>query len=345
MTSSGGPIRVAVDAMGGDYAPGEVVAGAVLAARTEGVHILLVGDPEQVGAELARHDAARLPIGQVPSEGVIEEGESPAQALRQKPRSSIIVATGAVKQGHADACVTMGSTGAAMAAAAFILGVADGVERPALGGPVVGLASRTIIIDLGANVDCRPEQLLSFAVIGDVFVRQLWGVDRPRVGMLSVGSEAGKGNRLVREASELISGAGLNFIGNVEPNDLPSGDVDVVVCDGFVGNVIMKLTEGFGTALSEHLRERFEARLPRDGLDALVREVYELSTAVETMGGGPLFGVNGVSIVGHGRSKADAIARAIGTARLAVEIGFISKVNEELSKIGSGGRDGDQEAG
>lgn len=345
MTSSGGPIRVAVDAMGGDFAPGEVVAGAVLAARTEGVQILLVGDPEQVRAELARHDAARLPIGQVPSEGVIEEGESPAQALRQKPRSSIIVATGAVKQGHADACVTMGSTGAAMAAAAFILGVAEGVERPALGGPVIGLASRTMIIDIGANVDCRPEQLLSFAVIGDVFARQLWGVDRPRVGMLSVGSESGKGNRLVRETSELISGAGLNFIGNVEPNELPSGEIDVVVCDGFVGNVIMKLTEGFGTALSERLREEFRDRLPRAGLDELVREVYALSTPAETAGGGPLFGVDGVSVVGHGRSKADAVARAIGTAKLAVETSFISKVNEELSKIGSGGRDGGQEAG
>ena len=345
MTNSGSPVRVAVDAMGGDYAPGEVVAGAVLAARTEGVHVLLAGDPGQVRAELDRHDAARLPIGQIPSEGVIEEGESPAQALRQKPRSSILVATGAVKQGHADACVTMGSTGAAMAAAAFILGVAEGVERPALGGPVIGLASRTIIIDLGANVDCRPEQLLSFAVIGDVFARQMWGVDRPRVGMLSVGSESGKGNRLVREASELISGAGLNFIGNVEPNELPGGSADVVVCDGFVGNVVMKLTEGYGTALAERLRERFGSKLPRDGLDALVREVYELSTPVETVGGGPLFGVNGVSIVGHGRSKADAIARAIGTARLAVETSFISKVNEELSKIESGGRNGDKEAG
>ena len=171
----------------------------------------------------------------------------------------------------------------------------------------------------------------------------MWGVERPRVGILSVGSESGKGNRLVRETSELISGAGLNFIGNVEPNELPGGSADVVVCDGFVGNVVMKLTEGLGTTLSERLREGFRDRLPRDGLDALVREVYELSTPVETAGGGPLFGVNGVSIVGHGRSKADAVARAIGTARLAVETGFISKVNEELSKIGSGGLD-NQEA-
>ena len=339
MASSGGPFRVAVDAMGGDFAPGETVAGAVQAAKAGGVHVLLVGDPEQVQAELAKHDTGRLPIKPVPSEGVVREGESPAQVLRQKPRSSILVATGAVKQGHADACVSMGSTGAAMAAAAIVLGMAEGVERPALGGPVLGLAPRTIIIDIGANVDCRPEQLLSFAVIGDVFARQFWGVDRPRVGMLSVGAESGKGNRQVREASELIASTELNFIGNVEANDLPHNKADVVVCDGFVGNVVMKLSEGLGSAMSDRLREGFETELPQDGLEMLAGEVYKLSTPAETAGGGPLFGVNGVSVVGHGRAKADAVEAAIGTAKFAVEANVIPKVNDELSKIRTGEND------
>ena len=319
--------------MGGDFAPGEIVAGAVQAARTGGVHVLLVGDPEQVQSELAKHDAERLPIKAVPSEGVVQEGEPPAQSLRHKPRSSILVATGAVKQGHADACVSMGSTGAAMAAAAVVLGMIDGVDRPALGGPVIGLAPRTIIIDIGANVDCPPEQLLSFGVIGDVFARQLWGVDRPRVGILSVGAESGKGNRQVREASELIAKTGLNFIGNVEAYDLPQNKVDVVVCDGFVGNVVMKLAEGLGDALSDRLRGRFENKIPGTGLEELLREVYEVSAPAETHGGGPLFGVNGVSVVGHGRARADAVERAIGTAKLTVETGFISKVNGELAKV------------
>ena len=319
--------------MGGDFAPGEIVAGTVQAARTGGVHVLLVGDPEQVQSELAKHDAERLPIQAVPSEGVVQEGEPPAQSLRRKPRSSILVATGAVKQGHADACVSMGSTGAAMAAAAVVLGMIEGVDRPAFGGPVIGLAPRTIIIDVGANLDCRPEQLLSFAVIGDVFARQLWGVDRPRVGILSVGVESGKGNRQVREASELIAKTGLNFIGNVEADDLPQNKVDVVVCDGFVGNVVMKLAEGLGRALSDHLRGRFKDKLPGTGLEELVGEVYEVSTPAETHGGGPLFGVNGVSVVGHGRARAEAVERAIGTARLAVETDFISNVNGELAKI------------
>ena len=215
-------IRVAVDAMGGDYAPTEIVAGAVQAASEGDVQVMLVGDLDKVQAELAKYDTKKLPISTIPSEGVIAEGEPPALALRQKSKASILVATGMVKQGHADACVSMGSTGAAMAAAAVVLGVIEGIERPALGGPIIGMAPRTIIIDLGTNVDCRPAQLLSFAVIGDVFARQLWGVESPRVGILSVGAEAGKGNRQVRETSELLTKSGLNFIGNVEASDLPA---------------------------------------------------------------------------------------------------------------------------
>lgn len=325
--------RVAVDAMGGDRAPAEIVAGAVEAARQGDVHILLVGDEAKVRRELAKHHTSNLPMEIVPAEGVILDGEPPALALRQKPRASIVVATGAVKLGHADACVTMGSTGAAMAAAAVMLGVIEGTERPALGGPIIGIAPRTLVIDLGSNVDCRPAQLVSFAVIGDVLARQFWGVERPRIGILSIGAEAGKGNRMVREASELFAKSGLNFIGNVEANDLPQNKVEVVVCDGFVGNIVMKLTEGLGQAMSDHLRARLKGKLPPAELDQLAREVYELNNVVETLGGGPLFGVNGVSVVGHGRANAAAVGRAIGTAKLAVESGFIAKLNEELARV------------
>ena len=334
--SDEGLTRVAVDAMGGDYAPTETVAGAVEAARHDGVAIVLVGDPEIVQSELGKHDAGKLPIKAVPSEGVVVEGEPPALALRQKPRASVIVATGLVKEGHADACVTMGSTGAAMAAAAVLLGVIEGIDRPALGGPIIGLAPRTVVLDVGTNVDCRSAQLLSFAVIGDVFARQFWGLESPRVAMLSVGAESGKGNRQVREASEIISKAGLNFVGNLEANDLFNDMAEVVVCDGFVGNVVMKLTEGLGEALSHHLRQRLEGVLSPAELDDVVREVYELNNQAETHGGGPLFGVNGVSVVGHGSARAAAVRRAIGTAKLAVESRFISKLNEELARVRSG---------
>ena len=325
--------RVAVDAMGGDYAPEEIVAGAVQAASQGDVQVMLVGDREKVEQELAKFDTEGLPLGTVSSEGFIGENEPPALALRQKPRASILVATGMVKEGHADACVTMGSTGAAMAAAAVVLGVIEGVDRPALGGPIMGLAPGTVIIDVGTNLDCRPTQLLSFAVIGDVFARQLWGVERPRVGILSVGAEAGKGNRQVRETSEILARSGLNFIGNVEANELLQNTAEVVVCDGFVGNIVMKLTEGLGQAISDHLRSRLQDKLTSEDLDEVVREVFELNNQVETRGGGPLFGVNGVSVVGHGRARATAVQRAIEMAKQVEQSGFVAKVNEELPRL------------
>ncbi len=321
--------------MGGDNAPSEVVRGAAqFAARGEG-HILLVGDPEAVGRELSEYDTSRLPIAVIPSEGVIEEDESPALALRRKPRASVLVSTGMVKQGHADACVSMGSTGAAMAAAAIVLGLAKGVERPALGGPVVGVAPHTCILDLGANVDCRPRQLLNFGAIGDVFARSFWGVENPRVALLSVGAEVGKGNRQVQETTEMFEKSGLNFIGNVEANDVPKGAAEVVVCDGFVGNIVMKLTEGLGQQMEAHLRARLSDMLPADGLDRLLQEIYAVSNVVETRGGGPLFGVNGVSVVGHGSARADAVERAIETAALTVRADFIPEMNRQLEALES----------
>ena len=333
MTEKDRMIRVAVDAMGGDHAPGEVIAGAVEAAGKGDVQLAVVGDPDVVKSELAKHDISGLPIMAVASQGTIIEGEQPAMALRQKPRASIVVATGMVKKGEADALVTMGSTGAAMAAAAVILGVIEGVDRPALGGPIIGLAPHTIVIDLGTNVDCRPAQLLSFGVTGDVFARQFWGVKRPRVALLSVGAESGKGNRQAREATELLAKSGLNFIGNVEANDLPFNKADVVVCDGFVGNIVMKLTEGLGSAIADHLKGRLGGNLPKSEMGQIVRELYEITDVTETYGGGPLFGVNGVSVVGHGRGRADTVRRAIDTARRAVEVGFVPKLNEELTRV------------
>ena len=316
--------------MGGDHAPRELVAGAVRAVREGGVRIALVGDKRALEAEVREHDSGGLPIAVVPSEGVIAEDEAPALALRQKPKASIVVATGMIKRGRADACVTMGSTGAAMAAAAVLLGVVDGLDRPALGGPIIGAAPRTLVIDLGSNLDCRPSQLLSFAAIGDAFAKKMWGIPDPRVALLSVGAEPGKGNRQVREAAPRLAKSGLNFIGNVEPGDLPSGPAEVVVCDGFVGNILMKLTEGLGRGFADLVRRESGDAAAADGLGS---RLYELCNVVETYGGGPLFGVNGVSVVGHGRARADAVARAVHTAKLAVETGFVSEMNEDLARV------------
>ena len=335
MDSEAKPVRIAVDAMGGDNAPADIVAGAVQFAAKHQGQVMLVGDPEAVHRELAKHDTSGLPIGVAPSEGVIHEGEAPATALRQKPRASILVSTGMVRQGHADACVTMGSTGAAMAAATVVLGLAKGVERPALGGPVLGLAPRTCILDLGTNVDCRPRQLLSFGAIGVVFARSMWGVDNPRVALLSVGAEAGKGNRQVRETTEMFEKSGLNFIGNIEGSDVPGGAAEVVVCDGFVGNIVMKLTEGLGREIERHLRTNLVGKLANEDLDRLLTSVYEMNNVVETRGGGPLFGVNGVSVIGHGAARADAVERAMGTAKLTVQSEFVSRMNQQLEELDS----------
>lgn len=335
MTQSGSMIRIAVDAMGGDHAPTETVAGAVEAARQGGVQIGLVGNLEVVQGELAKHDVSGLPIMPVPSDGVIEESEQPALALRQKPRASIVVTTGLVKKGMADAAVTMGSTGAAMAASAVILGMMEGIERPALGGPVIGFAPRTAVIDAGTNVDCRPSQLLSFAVIGEMWARIFWGVENPKVALLSVGAEFGKGNRQVRETSALFAKSGLNFVGNVEPNELAAGTVDVAVADGFVGNVVMKLTEGIGQASIDLMRERLSGKLPDTDIDALADELFEKTNVVNTHGGGPLLGVNGVSVVGHGRGEREEVKRAIDVAKDFFELKFVDRLNAELSTVRS----------
>ena len=336
MSSEFRPIRIALDAMGGDNAPSEVVKGAVQFASSGQSQVMLVGDPAVLEQELSSFDISRLPIGVVPSDGVISEGEPPALALRQKPRASVLVSTGLVKQGQADASVSMGSTGAAMAAAAVVLGLVKGVERPALGGPVVGVAPNTCVLDLGTNVDCRPRQLLSFGAIGDVFARTFFGADNPRIALLSVGAEAGKGNRQVRETTELFEQSGLNFIGNIEANDLPMGRAEVVVCDGFVGNIVMKLTEGLGQKLTEHLRASLDGRIPADELDLLLQEFYDMTNVVQSRGGGPLLGVNGVSVVGHGAARADAVERALETAKMAVETDFVSRMNGRLESLDSG---------
>ena len=335
MTQTDSMVRIAVDAMGGDHAPTEVVAGAIEAAKQGDVQIGLVGDPQVLQTELAKYDISRLPIMPVPSEGVISEGDQPALALRQKPKASIVVATGLVKKGMADGAVTMGSTGAAMATAAVVLGMMEGIQRPALGGPVIGFAPRTSIIDVGTNVDCRPSQLLSFAVIGDMWARTFWGLESPSIGLLSVGAEFGKGNRQVRETSELLAKSGLNFVGNVEPNEMVQGEADVVVADGFVGNVVMKLTEGIGQAATDLVRERLTGRMPEAEIESLTQELFEKTNVVNTHGGGPLLGVNGVSVIGHGRGKREEVRRAIEQAKNWHRLGIIGKLSDELTRVRS----------
>ena len=325
-TNQGRLHTVALDAMGGDQAPAEQVKGAVMAAREHGVRVLLVGDSSLVQAELDRWDHNGLALEVVPSEGVIMEGEPPARSLRAKPKASIVVATELVRQGQADAVVTMGSTGAAMAASVLAYGLFPGLDRPALGGPFISLAPRTTIMDLGAQIDCSPAQLLSFAALGCTFSRVFLNITDPRVGLLSVGAEEGKGNRQVKAAYPLLKASGLNFVGNVEGHDLFLDKTDVVVCDGFVGNVLLKFTEGLAEAAAQYLRTSLGSDSPA------VRRLHELASEAESAGG-PLFGVNATVIIGHGKTKAEGVASSIGRAKDALGLGLVDSMRTDLEWV------------
>ena len=322
--------RVAVDAMGGDFAPAEIVEGALLGARLHNVQVILVGDPAALQSELNRLGIPPDSVPLVPSKGSISEGEHPARALRNNPLASVAVATGLVKTGKADAMVSMGSTGGAMASAALGLGLFPGVERPCVGGPFISLAPHTAILDVGSNIDCRPQQLMSFAVMGCVFVRKFLGISNPTVGLLSVGSEEGKGNRLVREAYPIFKESGLNFVGNVEGSDILADETNVVVCDGFVGNVLLKFAESLGGSAAAFLNEKLRGKLPDAELQHLSESLYNLTNRSRKTSG-PLFGVNGNVIVGHGASKSREVAGAIETAKRCIGWDLANSIKQELA--------------
>lgn len=325
-------IRVAVDTMGGDFGPPETVKGALRGLDTHNIELLLVGDQNLLESELAHYDIKNKPVKVVASVGKIGDDEHPIEGLRRKPKSSIVVATKLLKSGDADLLVSMGSTGASMASSVFILGLMDGLERPCIGGPFLGVAPRTVLVDMGSNIDCRPPLMLSFAALGSVFSQKFLGIDNPRVGLLSVGSEAAKGNRQVHESYQLLQESHLNFIGNVEGMDFFTGRVDVIVCDGFVGNILMKFTEGLGTALSHYVEQRLADHLPAAELAKVSSDLWETTNMPRTMGG-PLFGVNGMVMLGHGSCRASGIAGAIHTGVRCAQIGMVESMRQELAQL------------
>ncbi len=317
--------RIAIDAMGGDKAPSTPIEGALRAARETGAEIILVGDPISLGDALQEQDTDGISIHVQAADGVILEGEHPALGLRKKPNSSIAVCAGLVAKSEADAMISVGSTGATMAAAVLNWGLFPGLERPTLGGPFIGLAPNTTIIDLGANVDSKPSQLLSFASLGSSFSRFYHGIRSPRVGLLSVGAEEGKGNRLVQDAFSLMKNSNLRFVGNIEGHEIFEDKADVVVCDGFVGNVLLKYTEGLARTAASYLARKM-------GNDSeAVQQIRGLASAAE-QGGGPLFGVNGVAIAGHGSSSLEGIAGAVKLAINALQRDFVAVMRHDLAQ-------------
>ena len=327
-------ISVALDAMGGDNAPEEIVRGAIKAAKTGQFKIALVGDTNILEGILSKEQATGLPIQVVASEGVILEGESPIESLKSKPRASVSVCIGLLRHKKVDGVITMGSTGGAMASSVFQLGLIDGVERPAIGGEIIGFSPRTMLLDLGSNVDCRPAHMLNFAVMGAVFANARWSIGNPTVGILSIGAESGKGNKLVKETiAKFEEFSQINFIGNVEPNELLNTPANVVVCDGFVGNVILKLTEGLGIAVCDYIQDHYSSMVDEKTLSMIKEDVFQRTNVVETFGGGPILGVKGLVVVGHGKAQASAVANAFGTVKWMAESKYTEKLETELAKV------------
>ena len=329
-------ITIAVDAMGGDRAPGIEVEGAVLAAREYGVGVILVGDQNAVKAELRKHAADGLPIEIVHASEVILMTDSASKALRSKRDSSIRVANRLVAEGRAQGVVSAGNTGAAMVTSKVVLGVIPGVDRPALAQVFPTLKEQwAVLIDVGANVDCSPEMLAQFAVMGSVYSRVICHCENPRVGILSIGEEEHKGNDLTREATPLLKQLPINFIGNVEGRDLYSGLADVIVCDGFIGNVALKVSEGLVKTISKMLKESLEATLTRKMGYVLAREAFDdfrKRVDYSEYGGAPLLGVKGVCIICHGNSNAKAIKNAIRVAAEFYQGGINTKIEASLAR-------------
>jgi glycerol-3-phosphate acyltransferase PlsX len=312
-------VTIAVDAMGGDHAPKSEVEGAIRAARSLNVHIILVGKEEVLKRELSQHEGWRdLPIRVVHASEVVTMEDSAGKAMRSKRDSSIRVATRLVKDGTAQGVVSAGNTGAVMATAKMSLGMIPGVERPALASAFPTLSGNpSLLVDVGANVDCTPDMLAQFGVMGSIYSRVIFRNSHPRVGILSIGEEEHKGNELTRQASALLRSRPLNFIGNVEGRDLYSGVVDVIVCDGFIGNVALKVSEGIVDVIKQMLAESLEATITRKIGYVLSRQAYtdfKKRLDYSEYGGAPLLGVKGVCIICHGRSNANAIKNAIRVA-------------------------------
>jgi glycerol-3-phosphate acyltransferase PlsX len=329
-------IWIAVDAMGGDEAPRNIVDGALAAVRHFDLGVLLVGRAEAIDAELTRHpdpiDRLRVRILDTPDAVSMEE--SPSTALRRKPAASVKVAAEAVARGEASALVSAGHTGATVMAAYGAFGMLPGVGRPALAAVIPTRRKPALLLDVGASVECRPQHLLQFAVMGSMFTRVVYDIESPRIGLLSIGHEETKGNELTREAHQLLKAAPVNFIGNVEARDVYSGSADVIVCDGFTGNVALKTSEGLVELVEGLLSEELSSTITNYVGSLFTRRAlrhFRMRVDYSEYGGAPLLGVAGVTIVGHGRSSAKAVRNAIAMAYRFADTHFIERVGQEIA--------------
>lgn len=320
---------IAIDAMGGDNAPEEIVKGAVLAAKDKDVNILLVGIEEKIQLELKKYDYDSGKIKIVNASEVIETSETPTAAIKNKKDSSIVVGLNLVKSGEASAFISAGNTGALLAGATLIIGRIQGIERPALGTLLPNRKGFSFLIDSGANVDCKPSYLPQFAKMGSVYMADVLNVKNPRVGIVNIGAEKEKGNSLTKEAYALLEGSSLNFTGNLEARDIANGVCDVIVCDGFVGNVILKHSEGFGSAMLSMIKEELMSS-PLSKMGAIlasgafknIKKRFDYSE----VGGAPFLGLKSLVVKTHGSSHSKDIYGAVGQCLLFIENDIVSKI-------------------
>jgi glycerol-3-phosphate acyltransferase PlsX len=330
-------IKIAVDAMGGDSAPHAEVSGAIQAVQEYPVGVILVGAEDRIREELRKYKADNLPIDIVHASEIITMGEPISSAIRKKKDSSIRVAAKLVREGRAMGVVSAGNTGACMAVTKLVVGTLSTVDRPALAAVLPTAKGRpTLLLDVGANVDCKPNHLVQFAIMGEIFHRLILGTSRPKVGLLSIGEEETKGNELTRETFPLLKAAPLNFIGNVEGRDVFRGEVDVIVCDGFIGNVALKLSEGLTEMVTVLLKKDLSTYLTSKIGALLSRKAFRSFKAridYSEIGGAPLLGVKGVAIICHGRSTGKAVKNAIRVAREFCVNRVNEKIEEEIKAL------------
>lgn len=327
-------MKIAVDAMGGDHAPREVIKGALEAVREFGQEVVLVGDEERIRKEIPGSLPELVSIVHAPE--VISMHESPAGAVRRKKNSSIVKAVQLVKEGAAGAVVSAGNTGAAMAAAVLLLGQIPGIDRPAIATLLPNRKGKTLLLDSGANVDCKPVHLFQFALMGHLYAKEILGIKKPKLGLLSIGEEETKGNELTHATYRLLQHPSLNFIGNVEGRDIYEGTADIVVCDGFTGNIVLKAGEGMVTALLEMLKEEIKKSVPaKIGMALLLPTLKSFWQKLDytEYGGAPLLGVNGIVIICHGRSPARAIRNAIRLGRESVHNNLVFAIKNSVQQV------------
>jgi phosphate acyltransferase len=330
-------MRIAIDVMGGDNAPRAIIEGSILAMKEYGAELYLVGLKDEILKYISEEDKRNPKVNIIEASEIINFDEAPVNAIKHKKNSSLVVGLKLVKDGHCDAFMSAGSTGAFLAGALLKVGRINGIDRPALSPLMPTVKGSCMVIDVGANVDCKPKNLQQFAIMGSIYMEKVMGIKNPRVGLLNIGTESSKGNELTKASFDLIKSTSVNFIGNVEARDIINGVCDVCVCDGFAGNVLLKTTEGVAMTIFKQLKDEFTKSFKTKLGAMLLRKSlrnFKKQFDYTEVGGAPFLGINGIMIKAHGSSDAKAVKNAIRQAKMLYDNKCVDTIANEISKLG-----------